>query len=237
MFDNATDTTELRRLAAAASPDRLTLRRKELGLSGGPVGIFIGGLYGEKRLSFLLEAARLIRRAIPDFVLLIVGGGEAFGWLKRETEDLSWIRVLGPRFGQEKVELMLLSQVLLMPGLLGLAVIDAGAAGLPVATTAFPHHSPEIAYVRNGENGLIVEDWRASSAYADAVVALLRDPIRLAQMAKAAYQIANTYTIERMAGQFAAGVRDALKTPRRHPRELSRFSDPSSPVGHVLGQR
>ena len=55
---------------------------------------------------------------------------------------------------------MRMSKLFLMPGLLGLAVLDAEVMGLPVVTTRYPWHSPEIAYLRDGETGVIVDAWR-----------------------------------------------------------------------------
>jgi hypothetical protein len=62
-----------------------------------------------------------------------------------------------------------------MPGLVGLTVLDCAAAGIPIVTTAYPYHSPEIEYLRAGGNGLIVDDSRSVGAYAEAVVSVLQD--------------------------------------------------------------
>ncbi len=44
------------------------------------------------------------------------------------------------------------------PGAVGLAILDAFAAGLPMVTTHCRGHGPEIAYLRQNENGLMTED-------------------------------------------------------------------------------
>jgi glycosyltransferase involved in cell wall biosynthesis len=111
----------------------------------------------------------------------------------------------------EKVELMTLGHVFMMPGLMGLAILDAGVAGLAIATTAFPWHSPEIAYLEPEISGVKVADWENPQAYAAAVCALLSDPDRLASMAGAARAMADRYSIETMAGNFATGAMEALK--------------------------
>lgn len=77
---------------------------------------------------------------------------------------------------------MLLARVFLMPGLVGLAILDAGAAGLPLVTTDYPWHSPEIAYLDPGVNGLPIRLWRDPGAYVDAVAGLLADSAWLASM-------------------------------------------------------
>lgn len=210
VFENAVDTSQLIEQRDAVSPDRLKSLQNELGISGQNVGIFVGGLYEEKRLEFLIEAARAIKERLHDFHLLIVGGGPELESLRARVNDLDWVHVTGPRFGIEKVELMMLASVFLMPGLVGLAVLDAAALGLPTLTTAYPFHSPEVAYLINGMNGLIADDWRNSSAYADQVVRLLGDEQTLARMRAEAAKLAKLYTVENMAERFAQGVLKAL---------------------------
>ncbi len=204
------DTREMKRLVADTTGSRLALRSAQLGLDGGPVGIFVGGLYSDKRLEFLIAAADRIRIAIPDFNLVVIGGGSELELLRLLAASRPWIKVMGPKFGAEKVELMMLGQLFLMPGLVGLGVVDAGAAGLPTVTTAFPYHSPEIAYVEDGVSGVIVQDWENPAAYADEAAALLRSPERLAAMRTAAMQMAEGLTIEAMAQRFSDGVLQAL---------------------------
>jgi glycosyltransferase involved in cell wall biosynthesis len=215
VFNNAVDTENVRRLSEAVTPERKAARMRELGLAGEAVGVFVGGLYPDKQLPFLLAAARRVRERLPAFELLILGGGPQLEWLQGETADTPWIRVLGPRFGQDKVELMRLGQVFMMPGLLGLAILDAGACGLPVATTDYPGHSPEAAYLEHEVNGLRIGDWRDPARYAEAVADLLQDPRRLARLSKGADALARARTTEDMAQRFAAGVVNALAAPRR----------------------
>ena len=212
VFNNAVDTSVLREQAAGVTPERLTALRTKFGISGPHVGVFVGGIYPDKRMPFLVDAAEKIRSRIPDFELLVVGGGADLPVIQQLAETRPWIRVLGPRFGEEKVALMMLGHVFMMPGLMGLAILDAGVVGLPIATTAFPWHSPEIAYLEPGHNGVMVADWENPDAYGDAVADLLADPVRRHAMSDAARAMANRFSIEAMAENFAAGVLKALDT-------------------------
>lgn len=210
VFNNAVDTAETRDKAAAVTELRLQELRRELGLVGTNVAIFVGGLYEEKRLDFLVAAARVIRSGLPDFELLVVGGGPELDRLRALAEPYAWIKVTGPRFGTEKIELMRLARLFLMPGLVGLAILDAGAAGLPTITTAYPYHSPEIEYLRDGLNGLIVADWQNHEAYAEAITDLLREPERLTRLAFEASASTESLTSRAMADRFVEGVISAL---------------------------
>lgn len=211
VFNNAVDTSEIRELVAAMTSERIAMRRSEIGITSSHVGVFVGSLYPDRRLPFLIEAADAIRENLPDFELVVAGGGVDLPLLQELARSRPWVKVMGPRFGADKVELMMLGTLFLMPGLVGLAVVDAGAAGLPTVTTAFPYHSPEIAYIEDGANGLIVEDWENPVAYAEAVIGLLQDAGRLVEMRAAAERFAESLTIETMADRFAGGVLRALE--------------------------
>ena len=114
-----------------------------------------------------------MREAVPDFHLLIIGGGPDAGIAEAAAAELPWVHYVGPKLGAEKTALASLGRVFLMPGLVGLGVLDSFAYGTPMVTTDVPYHSPEIDYLRHGENGLIVAD--DVRTYAEAVTELLTD--------------------------------------------------------------
>ena len=211
VFNNSVDTSELQHQLAGVTGNRLATLCSEMRLTGRNVGIFVGGIYPDKRMSFLIEAADHVRSRVPDFELIIIGAGSDLPLVQCLAEHRSWICVTGPRFGQEKVELMRLGHVFMMPGLMGLAILDAGVVGLPVATTAFPWHSPEIAYLQAGYNGVMVEEWENPVAYGNAVTDLLRDVDRRQAMGHAARDVSERFSIQAMAENFSQGVLRALE--------------------------
>lgn len=207
-FNNAIDTSAIAAEMAALPPDRVETLRRSLVENSHNVGVYVGALYPDKRLGFLIEAARAIRSRVPDFHLIVIGGGEDTPLAEAAAAELSWVHYLGPRFGAEKTELVALASVLLMPGLVGLAVLDSFAYGIPMVTTRFPYHSPEIDYLEDGVNGIVTDDDVA--VYGDAVCRVLTDaPFRDGLRAGAA-TAASTYTIEAMVERFADGVMRAL---------------------------
>lgn len=216
VFNNAVDTGKVRSLARATTPERIAALKAENCIHGDNVAIFVGGLYADKRLSFLFQAADAVRRMIPDFHLVIVGDGPDRNLVEELARDRPWVRFLGARFGDEKTELMCMSNLFLMPGLVGLGILDSAAAALPLITTDYPYHSPEIAYLKDGENGLIVSPWQDADSYAGAVVNLLKDRRRLADLSAGASAASEYYTIEKMAALFSDGVLSALEAgPRK----------------------
>ncbi|HEY8327003.1 MAG TPA: glycosyltransferase family 4 protein, partial [Rhodanobacter sp.] len=203
---NAIDTRELRaQLAQVSEADRADALR-ELGWpADARVGVYCGSLYENKRLDWLMQASEQVHAQHPEFRLLIVGGGPQAGQVEAFAATRDWVRCVGPKFGPDKARMLSLAQMWLNPGLVGLGILDAFCAGLPLLTTDVPVHSPEIEYLEPGRSGLITEP--SAAAFAAAIEALLDDPARLAAMRAAAEEASRRYSIETMAENFAAGVK------------------------------
>lgn len=187
--------------------------RGRLGIESANVALFNGAIYEEKRISFLLEAAAIIRQKIPDFHLLVIGEGPQREIVRQSASRYPWIHDLGPMRDDQKVPYWMLCRLLLMPGLVGLVIVDSFALEVPIVTTDYPFHSPEIDYLKNGINGVSVPCGDSAAAYADAVVDLLRDPERIRVLARGAGRSAADHTIEKMVAQFSTGVSMALSRP------------------------
>jgi glycosyltransferase involved in cell wall biosynthesis len=211
---NAIDTNEIREQILTMSEQHRSALRASLGIPmSSPVGIYCGALDEIKKIPFLIEAARRIRFQIPDFHLLIVGDGPEQRRLESAIMEDSWIHPLGPRFGKEKSGLMAISDVLLMPGAVGLVILDAFAAGLPLLSTRLKIHGPEMEYLEEGTNGLLSEP--DVSAFADMVASLLSNRELLARLRRGAWESGAKYTIDNMVANFELGIRQCLGTPVR----------------------
>lgn len=205
---NAIDTSAMTALFLALDNDELARRRAQLGLGGGPAGIYLGSLYKEKRLEFLIEAALEVRCHIPDFQLLIVGAGPEQALVDAANASHPWIFVLGALQGKEKAAALALAEVMLNPGLVGLGILDSFSSGKPMFTTDCGLHSPEIAYLENGVNGVMTANDVA--AYATAIVEVLRTPRDLAMLSAGARRSAGDYTVDEMATRISSGIGAAL---------------------------
>jgi L-malate glycosyltransferase len=208
--ENAIDTRGFRDALRSVSEEELASTRAALRIpNGAPIGLFCGSLYREKRLDYLLSAAARIAEDIPGFRLIIVGGGPQTDLVRRASEECEYIIHIGPAFGRERAVYFRLADVLLNPGLVGLGILDSFAAGLPIITTADAKHSPEIAYLVDGENGLRING--DSSEFATAVSRTLRDPTVLHKMKQGAQASADHYTIENMVENVKRGILQCLK--------------------------
>lgn len=211
VLNNAVDTTELAAQFAAVTPQAQAALRAELGVGGGPVGVYVGSLYEEKRIEFLLEAAGALHQAVPGFSLLVIGGGPQQHLVTAAAARNPWIKALGIRKGADKALAASLADVMLNPGLVGLNILDSFAGGLPMLTTDCRLHSPEIAYLDSGRNGVMTENTLA--AYVQACVALLADGSRLQAMRAACLADARLYTVAEMSRRFTEGALAALAAP------------------------
>ena len=210
VVQNAIDTRHLAAVRSRVTAESLESLRQELGLRSNNVAIYSGSMYAAKRLDFLLDACRLIRCAVPDFEIIFIGAGPDDKIVKDAEQLYGWVHYVGPRFDEKKVPYFMLSKLSLMPGLVGLGVLDAFAMEVPLVTTNVPYHSPEIEYLTSGVNGMVVEPFDDVGAYAREVVALLRDSASRRLLVEGCKDSAGRYTVEEMVERFAGGICLAL---------------------------
>ncbi|MCG2722789.1 MAG: glycosyltransferase family 4 protein [Thermodesulfovibrionales bacterium] len=207
---NAIDT---RRLVAAqqnVTQAQLQHIKRDLGIKGDNICLYTGGMYPEKRLDFLIEACVQIRKDISDFEMIFIGGGPDDSKIKEAAEKHKWIHYLGPKFDEEKVPYFMVSKLFLMPDAVGLSVLDAFALKTPLITTNSSHHGPEISYLVDGVNGVIVRESNDPSVYAAQVSRLLKDDKAREKLIAGCCIAREKYSIEEMAERFAEGVIRAL---------------------------
>jgi glycosyltransferase involved in cell wall biosynthesis len=212
VLDNSVDVAAFRADLESVGAEELQAFAHRHGIdAAAPVGLFCGGLHRSKRLEFLFESLRLVHQQRPDFQLIVVGDGSCRDVVVRAAAREPRIRHLGALFGREKAPCFLLSRLFLCPGLVGLGIQEAFAAGLPLLTTDIPIHSPEIDYLRPGINGLLTDD--DPRAYAQAVTQLLGNEERLKSLGDAARDDARHYSVDGMAERFCQGIRSCLARP------------------------
>jgi glycosyltransferase involved in cell wall biosynthesis len=208
---NAIDTHELIAAKSQVKQEALESLRRKLTIKGQNTCIFVGGMYKEKNLNFLLDACMHIRLKVPDFEMLFIGHGQDAHIIASAAARFDWLHHLGPVFGTERVPYFMLSKLFLMPGLVGLGIVDSFALGTPLVTTNVAYHSPEIAYLQNGVNGITVANTNDPSVYANEVANLLLDDSALKKLVVGCKDSNSAYSLEEMVNRFAAGIENALE--------------------------
>lgn len=214
VLNNAIDNEEFERDLAAATPAQQQALRLEIGASDdAPIGLYCGSLYPDKRLDYMIAAADLIHDALPEFRLVVIGDGPSADVVRGASPARPWMRWLGALKGREKAAWFTVADLIINPGAVGLHVLDAFCSGAPMVTTRDAKHGPEIAYLEDGVNGLIVSG--DAGSYANAVVALLRDDSTLKALKQRARDDASRYTLDNMVARFADGIERGIEAPRK----------------------
>jgi glycosyltransferase involved in cell wall biosynthesis len=208
VLNNTFDSKKLRIELDSISTEEVAAFRKSHKLKLGRTGLFIGALDSVKRLDLLLEAADFVHSKDPDFRLIIAGAGPLRHSIQRETEIRHWVTYFEPTFGRDKALLLAVSDILCIPGRVGLITIDSFSARKPIITSPDPYHPPEIEYLSNGENALISENMTAESYGLTILRSLDRATyISLVEGCENSYE---KYSLESMVESFVDGVTRCL---------------------------
>lgn len=129
----------------------------EINASHDKVLLFIGRLIPNKRLEDLFKYFHRIKGRIGGLKLIIIGDGPENYIVKKhlDEEGVSW---LGGMTKEEEIsKIMKKVHAVFIPGHTGLAIVHAFCYGKPfVASADYQNHPPEIEYLRDGYNGIIL---------------------------------------------------------------------------------
>lgn len=195
----------------------LAALRAELGLRPDSVVLlYVGRLLPAKQVDLLIEAIRRIetmRLCRQPIETLVIGDGPVADALKARATDLSSLRFLGAIYDQERVaRIMRVAAAMVIPGFVGLAVNHAFAQGLPVITRDHALHSPEIEYLHDGENGLIVPG--DLDAFARALAAFVDSPDLRSRLAEGALKSREELRLDYMVDRFHEAVTTTIRMAR-----------------------
>lgn len=208
-LNNYIDDKQLRFWISELSSDLINKKKKEWGVVGNNIALYIGSLAPEKRINFLIDVCKKLRNLMCDFEILIVGDGVERTLLNNlSVDDKKWIRWVGALNGQDKAAALSIARLIINPGMVGLSIVDSFVAGRPMITCNIPIHSPEIAYLESGKNGLIVED--DLDAVVDSVRKLLIDDLQLKELSDSCIRDSFTYSLDAMADNFSKGIANAI---------------------------
>jgi phosphatidylinositol alpha-1,6-mannosyltransferase len=218
---------------SSRSIDRATARRALQSITGRPVegrsvGVTVGRLVRRKGVRRFVSGIlpRIVEEA-PDYLYVVVGGGEEESGIRRAVEEAGMedhVSMPG-RVGAAGLEAVYAAaDLFVMPNIpvendvegFGIVAIEASLAGLPVVASALEGITDAVA---DGKNGVLVEPGD-DEAFARAVLDLLRDEGRRARLAEEgrAYT-ARTYGWDRVAGLYVDLFRECAR--RRAPAQAA----------------
>lgn len=167
-------------------------------LTPGKIFGYVGGLDAAKRIPFLMEALDHAWQTDPEIKIIVGGKGDQEHLLKPAT-DRGQVILRGFADAREKALIYRLSQALLCPGRVGLVAVEALAAGIPLLTTNWPLHAPEIEYLSPGED--VLYSGSRPIDFSDLILSQTNKSGKLPQHVGKKYP-----TIDEMASNFAGGV-------------------------------
>lgn len=216
VLNNSIDTGQLATAIASVDPLRQQALREQYGLRGRKVAIYIGSIYRDKRLDFLLDSFDAARRRVPELSLLVVGDGTDRSGIEARIHSIEHAHYVGPAWGDLKAQLLSISDIMLNPGAVGLGILDSFASGRPLITTDCGTHGPEIAYMDSGRNGLMSADH--VGAFTEAVVQLASNDALREELGREAAADSRRYTTQAMTAAFVDGINRCLAMPQYRPR-------------------
>lgn len=207
VLNNTIDIEAQRRLFHQVYPEREATRR-DLGLAGKKVLLFVGRFIKNKRIDFLLDAFSVLQERDPDFHLLLVGAGSET-YLKSRPKNVS---VLGAIADLEELgRIYTVSDVLAFPGAVGLGPLQAFCYDLPAIIINSSTHGPEVEYL-SPANSITLPASTSPAEYAQEVSGFFDHPDRLRHLRAGTWPSIRHLTIEAMAHNFINGVDSILLT-------------------------
>src|SRR5467141_820535 len=205
-YYNTIDVEGLRKAGAEIPKGQLMELSRKLGIEGKRVLLFSGRLYAEKKVDFLLKAFALLKKSYPNVALLIIGDGKERAKLEQVAKQLELrdVHFLGELVdSKETAAYFSLADLMVLPSLVGLAIVHGFAFGLPLHTTDSPGHGPELAYLSD-KNGVMTR--HDVYQYAKAIASILSFPHRLETMKQAAMAQGDDLQLPYSVRRFVDGI-------------------------------
>jgi len=205
-YFNTLDVEGLRTAADSVPRETLDQIHHQLNLRGKRVLLYSGRLYQKKQVDFLLKAVSILQRRYPDVAVLILGDGTERAKLESlsATLNLQHVHFLGEQNDPVQASIYFqLADLLVLPCLVGLAIVHGFAHGVPLVTTDHRFHGPEIEYLSK-DNGLMTA--YDVHAYADGIQKILSDTASLEAMQREATLAGDRLALEKSVQHFTTAI-------------------------------
>jgi glycosyltransferase involved in cell wall biosynthesis len=173
--------------------------------------VFIGRLLSDKNPDLVIDALdQLLNTYQVDVALHYVGGGGEYAHLKEKVESLGLANKVvfhGAMHNETKTgEILFASDMMVMPGYLGLSVNHAFCFDCPVMSFEQqengPFHSPEVEYVVNNETGFLLQEHSVNSLAHALNDYLINPTLQLTIKKNIQKMVSEVFPIEKMVKGF-----------------------------------
>jgi glycosyltransferase involved in cell wall biosynthesis len=213
VLQNTIDMSAQRRIYDSLKDADSQALRQAFGLQPDSVVlVYIGRLLEDKQVDVLIEAVARINRQ-PDskaaVEAVIVGSGPMKDALELQAGGNPAVKFLGPIFNDALIARYIkVAAAVVIPGRAGLAINHALAQGRPVITRNHTVQGPELEYISNGQNGLIING--DLDTFVATLARFVASPDWQRQLSDGALRSREGFRLENMVQQFDDAVRAIL---------------------------
>jgi glycosyltransferase involved in cell wall biosynthesis len=158
--------------------------------------LFIGRLIPRRRIEVLYDYFIQLKQMVPRLRLVIIGDGPESPKVHRMASFNPAIEWHGAIIDERLIaKVMKGVHLVFMPGDSGLSIVHAFSYGKPYVTLSTAKgHGPEIDYLEDGVNGLLLSGNHAADCYR--IVELIQNQKRYEAMCISAFNTAKNLTVE-----------------------------------------
>lgn len=164
--------------------------------------VFVGAIAKTKRLEMLVDTIKALSKTIPSIKLHIVGDGAYLQTVKDyvRSEKYEERVTFHGRVTDGLNVLLAKYQVLVLPGLGGLAIVDGMVSSLPII--AGRADGTELDLIENGRNGFVT-DMMTKEYLEEKLLYLYQNPAEITRMGDESFKrITGPYSFEHYMGIF-----------------------------------
>ena len=184
-------------------------KKKELGLIGFNVAMYIGGIETRKKIDNLIKAVtKLNKSSIPTKALIVGDGPDKEKLIQKLSAEEKAHTVFAGKHVKDATLYVLLSDVVVLPSSGGLSVMTAFACKKPFIGSEEIEHGGIKDYVEDGTNGYLIKE----NDIEDLELKLMNvfsDPILYKELCNNAYQTSKKITVSNMVNGYENAIRHA----------------------------
>lgn len=177
----------------------------EINISDPKTILFIGRLIENKQIHTLFDYFRRLKQRLPEVQLIVIGDGPEGAHVEdfiRNERGVIWRGALVDE--QAIARDMKSAHVVFVPGATGLSIVHAFAYGKPYITLSGSKHGPELSYLIDGINGMLLRG--PVDQDIDRIVHMLRDPIVYSSFCVNAFKTAQRVSIDVWCQQMKTAI-------------------------------
>lgn len=203
-FNNTLDIDSIRTSYCHVSKKEVNHTLRRFGIDSSNCLVYIGRMVKRKAPDIALEYWKEIVKYAPDSQLIMIGDGPLFEHLSKQADKS--VVFTGSVYDEKKIAcIMKATRAIFCPGYAGLNINHAFAYGKPLIVMDRDDHSPEITYVRDGINSLVL-DRKSFDENIRKIKRLMTDDDYHGEISTCAWQMGGDLTMEKMVDRVIEAV-------------------------------